>query len=252
MGYAYDDWLGPFFPRGLARPNWLSFYSHHHDSIEMNTTFHAVPSIDRVKAWRDSVPTNFRFAIKVNKRITHELPLRDATGEMKAFIDVVRHFEEMLGPLLLQFPPVMLGTELPSLAKFLDGLPGNLRFAVEFRDRSWLREETYALLSGHNIALVMLDHEDHRYAADVPATADFSYVRLVGKHGRYEDIGYETWDPTADLKEWKQRIEARGGGEAWVLFNNDFAGHAPATLRRFAKLVDAPSVTNVAPPTLFD
>lgn len=256
MGYAYDDWVGPLFPRGLARSQWLSFYAQHHDSIEMNTTFHAVPTPERVRAWRDAVPADFRFSVKVNKRITHELALSDAVGEMKAFIDVARHFEDKLGPLLLQFPPVLPSRAMPGLQKLLASLPRDLQFAIEFRDRSWLRKETYELLSSHNIAMVMLDHEDHPWARDLPATADFLYLRLVGKHGRYEDIGYEKWDPTEELIRWKNRIELRAKeraiNEVWVLFNNDYAGHAPATLRRFAKIVDAKSIANIAPPTLFD
>lgn len=256
MGYAYDDWIGPFFPKGLARNGWLSYYAQHHDVIEMNTTFHAVPSVDRIKTWRDAVPDHFRFSAKVNKRITHELLPADAVGEMKAFISVMKQFEQKLGPLLLQFPPTLSVRAAAGVGKLIASLPDDLQFVIEFRDRSWLREDVYEMLRSKNIALVMLDHEEFPWAADVPATADFLYIRMVGKHGRYPDIGFEVRDPADDLELWRSRIEtvtdAKSIRESWVLFNNDFAGHAPATLRRFAKIAGVTKASAPAPPTLFD
>lgn len=254
MGYSYDDWIGPFFPAGLPRSDWLSFYAQHHNCIELNTTFHAIPVVERVQAWRDAVPEDFRFAVKVNHQITHALAMRHATALMNHFVDAMRPMGKKLGVMLLQYPPTLASADWSGLALFVESLPKDVRFAMEFRHRSWLSQSTFDLLARHNVALVMLDHEDHPWALKTPVTADFAYVRLVGKHDRYEELGFEQRDPSTDLDRWKERLEWCEQDsplrEKWVLFNNDYAGHAPATLRRFRKLIGDSS--SAAPPTLFD
>jgi uncharacterized protein YecE (DUF72 family) len=239
MGLAYDDWLGPFYPPKTPKNRWLPYYAGMFNAIELNTTFHAVPTPDRVAGWAAAVPEHFRFAVKASKQATHDVPLAAAREPLAAFIDSVRSFGSRLGPILLQLPPWCGVEQTSGLQTLLASLPADLRFAVEFRSADWLTESTFELLARHNAAFVGLEHEDHPQHAQVRATTDFLYVRIVGKHGRYDDIGREVFDPTEQLEAWWRRIEAAAGPEVrevWVTFNNDFAGFAPATLRRFAKI----------------
>ena len=103
-----------------------------------------------------------------------------------------------------------------------------------------MRDETYRLLTEYNVALVGVDHDEHPEQAQLRATADFVYIRLKGKHGRYVETGREMVDPTEQLRawlEWIRAVEAESGPrETWIACSNDFAGHSPATLRRFAAL----------------
>src|SRR5437870_3166670 len=64
MGFGYDDWSGPFYPRGLGRGEWLSFYGKHFNAVELDTTFHGAPDVTRVRRWAASVPDDFRFCAK--------------------------------------------------------------------------------------------------------------------------------------------------------------------------------------------
>lgn len=71
MGFSYTDWAGAFYPKSLKSADFLSFYARHLNTVELDTTFHAVPSTERVQRSRDETPDDFRFNAKVPKDITH-------------------------------------------------------------------------------------------------------------------------------------------------------------------------------------
>jgi uncharacterized protein YecE (DUF72 family) len=247
MGLAYKEWRGNFYPQHLPMREWLRCYATQFSAIEMNTTFYATPDRDRLEAWAAATPADFRFAIKVGRHVTHDTPLVETPPLLTSFVEGVRPLGEKLGPLLLQLAPHHRARELGALRYLFRSLPRDVRFALELRHYSWRHERVFPqlceLLAEHNVALVGLDHEQHPEQSQLVRTADFLYVRLVGRHGRYETQSHELFDPTPALAKWQQRIEAvdtLGLRDAWVLFNNDYAGHGPTTLRRFARLAEAP------------
>lgn len=244
MGLAYKEWLGNVYPPALPQSQWLRCYASQFNAIEMNTTFYATPDEDRLRAWRDATPPEFRFSLKVGKHITHDTPLVEAPPLMRSFIDAVRPLGEKLGPLLIQLSPRHRARELGAIRYLLKALPRDVRYALELRHYSWRHERVFPelcnLLREYNVALVGLDHEEHPEQAALVRTADFVYLRLVGRHGRYDTQSHELFDPTTDLQRWQQRLAPHDSAQlsdAWVLFNNDYAGHGPSTLRRFAGLV---------------
>lgn len=245
-GYDNPGWAGTFFPEGLPRSKRLEHYATRFEAIELNTTFHALPTAERVHRWRERSGGRLRFAVKASRAVTHAGPLAGAAPAMAEFVAAVREFGDRLGAVLLQLPPEVTAAQSDGLAALLDSVPGDVRCAVEFRSPTWFRGETFDLLRGRNVALVAAELEGHPESAAIVPTADFLYVRLLGRHGRYPDETFERFDPTPRLIDWHRRIMAAAAtaavGECWVLFNNDYAGHVPATLRRFAKIarVDLP------------
>ena len=241
-GYYNRGWRGPFFPPGLPQSKWLSHYATRFDAIELNTTFHAMPARDRVRRWAEKVPDDFRFSLKAPRAVTHDCDLRDAAGPLAEFLDVASELGPKLGVVLLQFGPHHGVGERPALDRLLAGLPTHVRFAAEFRDASWLAPETYRLLRSRGVALAASDLIELPESAGIVPTTDFLYVRLLGKHGRFESDDRELFDPTPRLTWWRDRLvracAKANPASTWVLSNNDFAGHAPATLRRFADLAD--------------
>lgn len=244
-GYHYAGWAeGRFYPEGLPQAKWLRYYSSRFDAIELNTTFHAMPTAEKVRKWRGRVGEGFRFAVKTSRAVTHEGPLGQAGPAMAEFVAAARGLGKQLGPVLLQLPPEVTVEQAGGLATLLDSLPDDVRFAVEFRSATWFRAETFELLRSRDVAAVAAELEGHPESAGVVPTTDFLYVRLLGRHGRFPDETRERFDPTPRLIDWHRRIvEAAAGAdvkECWVVFNNDYAGHAPATLRRFAKIARVP------------
>ena len=245
-GLAFDGWVGAFYPAGMPSSKWLSFYAQNFTCLELNTTFYATPPTERMRLWCETAGPGFRFSAKLPKAITHDAPLSQGVGLIRRFADDIAAFGSSLAVVLVQFPPTVTMGQLPALERLLAAWQSPVRLAVEFRSASWIHRETEALLRERGVAWVALEHDDCPPMARVIPTTDFLYVRLVGKHGRFTTESHELFDPTEELKVWLNRIRSATGTtddpgraairDVYVLFNNDFAGHGPATLRRFAAL----------------
>jgi len=70
-GWTYDGWRGPFYPRDVAKKNWLAWYARQFPTAEINGSFYRTPSLEAVRGWRDQTPREFLFAWKASKFITH-------------------------------------------------------------------------------------------------------------------------------------------------------------------------------------
>ena len=65
-GFSYKDWIGPFYPEGLAKQDWLTFYASEFPTCELNFSFYRIPdarTLDRVAA---KVPGGFHFSVKID------------------------------------------------------------------------------------------------------------------------------------------------------------------------------------------
>ena len=60
-GYSYKEWKGSFYPPKIAPAEMLAYYAERFRSVEINSTFHALPQIADVKKWAAQVPEGFRF-----------------------------------------------------------------------------------------------------------------------------------------------------------------------------------------------
>jgi uncharacterized protein YecE (DUF72 family) len=43
IGFSYKDWLGSFYPVGTPQRGYLPYYCRIFNSVEIDTTFYAVP-----------------------------------------------------------------------------------------------------------------------------------------------------------------------------------------------------------------
>lgn len=278
IGFAYKDWDGPFYPKGIDARRRLPIYAEQFNTIELDTTFHALPRVEVVRRWAASVPDTFRFSLKAPKTVTHEggLNLPITRDLMREFLDVARELGDKLGVVLLQFPHWFRneGQQRTTLELFLRALPADLRYAVELRDDSWWTRdvaEMFRLLNtvgGLRVAWASADQPVPQAVGVAPTddaqvevcrprpiypVGDFLYIRWVGNHGQFQTDGYEVVDPTPRLKWWVDRLESAlpanpGIREVWGFFGNTYAGHAPATLRRFVGLMGLPAVPPEATP----
>lgn len=137
--WACEHWKGSLFTAKAPRADWLGQYSSVFQTVEGNSTFYALPSLETAKRWADSVQSGFRFALKVPRSISHDCRLKNAQKELAAFIDVCHVLEahKVLGPSFLQLPPDFSPAEKESLQHFLTALPAHLPWAVEVRHQDW-------------------------------------------------------------------------------------------------------------------
>ena len=77
-GWSYDDdWVGPFYPKGLKSKDFFAYYSQIFYTTEINTTFYNIPSRWIVESWAEKSPQDFLFSAKVPKSITHKNKLAE-------------------------------------------------------------------------------------------------------------------------------------------------------------------------------
>ena len=243
MGFSYEGWRGVFYPEDVAPRSYLAHYSQVLDAVEIDSTFYGSPRQSTVKRWAAQTPADFQICPKTPRQITHEqqLSLEAGAGEaMDRFLQTVRLLGGRLGPVLVQLPPSFTAAASNKLETFLAHLPPDLRYAVEFRDSSWYTPETVALLSERGVAWVALDYL--ALPKEIHLTADFLYIRWIGTHGRFPTQDREYLDPSPRLAWWWEQLQPHLAQvrSVYGFFNDDYAGHSPATCNRFKAMAGLP------------
>src|SRR5215217_4610729 len=157
QGWNYEGWTGPFYPAGTSKQDMLRLYSKVFSTVEIDSTFYAIPSQSSVHAWAARTPPDFTFSLKLPSEITHKNQLRDSRDCLLQFVDRVRELEGKLGCVLIQMPPDFSPAERGPLNAFLELLPTDMRFAIEFRDKKWISTETIRDLNNYKTALALTD-----------------------------------------------------------------------------------------------
>ncbi|MCC6511689.1 MAG: DUF72 domain-containing protein [Pirellulaceae bacterium] len=204
--WACEAWKGLLFTSVATRSQWLPQYSTAFNTVEGNSSFYALPSLETALRWRESVQPGFRFALKMPRAISHECRLLGATADLQAFLAVaeVLHAGHCLGPSFLQMPPDYSPRNRPDLESFLRDLPKHLPWAVEVRHPSWFDASAHEkwldeLLRELNIDKVIFDSrplyskppgDDSEKAAQVrkpqtpvrqTVTGRHPFLRLIGR-----------------------------------------------------------------------
>jgi uncharacterized protein YecE (DUF72 family) len=213
-----------FYPPRLSATKWLDFYAQHFDTVEVNSTFYRLPRVASVARWVQQSPREFVFAIKGSRYLTHIKRLGDMGLGLQRFYMCIRPLVESpkLGPILWQLPPNFQRDD-ERLATALAALPKTERHAFEFRHESWFRDDVYALLREHRVALVIGDRPEVHAFQSHELTTDFTFVRFHsgarGARGNYSESELEEW--ARRFEEWSQRVAI------YAYFNNDWEGFAP-------------------------
>ena len=258
QGWTESDWQGPFYTSGTKASDRLSAYATAFDFVEIDSTFYATPSPPTVLKWYDSTPEDFRFAAKVPKVVTHDpdpktgFPRKPLRGEgwkrqMETFVETMRLLEDKLFALLLQLPPQWhwKPENLPVLRAFLEALPADLRWAVEFRHRGWLNDEVGSLLRERGVALVAQDLYYMPKQLEV-TTAELAYVRLQGRRKeitRMDEVQIERDDALDFWAQGVMELVERKVKRIIVASNNHYQGFAPGTIAALQARLGLPVAT---------
>lgn len=229
-GWHYDHWSGLYYPEGLARSKWLQFYATEFATVELNNSFYHLPSEKAFKAWHESSPDNFVFAVKVSRFITHIRRLRNLGSAVENLLSRVSLLKDKLGPLLYQLPPSMKRND-EVLEHFVSTLPQEYKHVFEFRHESWLDDSVFHILEQHNVGLCVFDMPG--LTCPLLATTDFAYIRFHGNENLYSSCYSDD-----ELSLWARKIIALPENirSIYIYFNNDagaFAVRNAITLRRY-------------------
>ena len=232
-GWSYDkDWKGVFYNSGTSM---LQQYLSYFETAEINSTFYALPQPKFVNHLA-TLDENVFFTAKLPKKITHDTRL-DLTGEggvtLTEFYRLLEPLRTRIPVLLIQLPPWDMST-MADLETFLTALDSSFRYAIEFRDFSWLKNSVWALLEDYHIAHVIVD--EPKLPIDLRITTDFSYVRW---HGHGENPWFNYRYSLDELEDWIPRLEKVTGNveTTFGYFNNHFAGNAPLNALQMLSLL---------------
>ena len=196
----------------------LARYATRFAGVEINSSFHRPHRPATWTRWAESVPPDFRFAVKLPRTITHERRLAGCADLVQRFLDESGGLGTKLAVLLVQLPP-KLAFEPGLAGDFLADLAGRTqaRLACEPRHPSWIEPPAERLLEGLGVARVAAD------PAIVPAAAlpagwrGLAYWRLHGSPRIYRSAyGEDRLDAYAR----QIRAELAAGREAWCMFDN--------------------------------
>jgi len=213
---------GSFYPRkSMSAEARLRYYAGVFDTVEVNSSYYAIPDPLNARRWAERTPPGFTFHVKAYALMTGHHPRpqtlpadvqrwlpanprrtrRDAIAAdafpPEAIDATFRLFHAALAPLaeagklgyvLFQFAPWVRFSpaRLDEIASLPARLPG-FTIAAEFRDRSWFpghAAETLATLAAARIAHVVVDAPPTVNAVPLvrAVTAPTAVLRLHGRH----------------------------------------------------------------------
>ncbi|MBK8148366.1 MAG: DUF72 domain-containing protein [Acidobacteria bacterium] len=254
QGWNYDDWTtrspdSPvFYPRGTRSGEMLGFYSKAFGTTEIDSTFYAIPPASNIENWYRKTSDDFTFSPKMPQEITHEMRLsEDAFPILDGFCERIHGLGRKLAVCLIQLPPQFEANRPNAirLRQFLERLPRDIRFAVEFRRREWFVDWTYDELARNGATPALVEGKwiprETIFAAALRIRGEFSYVRFMGERDltSFDRICRSRDD---QLPEWARAIESLETPETFIYFSNLYEGHAPESARKLSVLLGLPTV----------
>ncbi|HEU5076672.1 MAG TPA: DUF72 domain-containing protein [Polyangiaceae bacterium] len=266
---------GRFYPRGTnSAKARLEFYAGQFSMVEVDATYYTLLTHDTVQRWCDSTPPGFVFHIKAHPVLTgHPIDLRKLPKDVREPIEALgfdgrayaerlpaelqeeierRFFAPLelleaahkLGVVLLQYPPWFTATRgnVKRIEELRARYP-DVRFAVEFRHKSWLEprrsERVFSMLAAEHMTYVCVDEPEGAVGGLPPTvvvtTAEFAYLRFHGRNragwSRRGATVQERFDylySQEELARWVDptRKAAREAERVHAVFNNCVQNYA--------------------------
>lgn len=227
-GYHYEHWRSIFYPEDLPKEDWFSYYAEIFNTVEINNTFYRLPEASICENWYERAPEGFCYVLKFSRYGSHMKKLLDPESTIGNFMERANKLREYLGPILVQLPPHW-GANPERLKSFLSVAPTDQRWAIEFRDADWLRDEVFEILASLDSALCIHDGiQNHPKVT----TTSWTYLRY---HGRAPEGKYNRSKLEKSAAWIRDRLKE--GLDVYAYFNNDIGGHAVENAKTLRDLV---------------
>lgn len=216
--------LASVYRRDESRSNpLLQQYAELFSAVEINSSFYRPHRFATYERWSAGVPDQFRFAVKVPKRMTHELRLLGCRTEIEAFSAAVRGLGNKLAVLLVQLPPSLSFDETVARDFFLAmRTEFKANIACEPRNPSWFTAAADDVLGEFLVTRVSADPKPAGCRLRRSPPASFEYLRLHGAPQVYHS-SYSA----AHLRRLAAVIAARRvARDTWCIFDNTASGAA--------------------------
>ena len=179
-GFSNRDWKGIFYPEDLASKDYLSFYSKHLNSLEVNSTFYHRLQVKTFEKMIQETPAHFQFFIKIPKTISHLKKLEETKILTEEFCNYIQlHLKEKLAGFLFQLPPSFHFSD-ENLSKVLETVDPSFLNVFEFRHESWWNAEIFKIFEKHNIVFAGVSIPKNIPDDFIMNNENFAYYRLHG------------------------------------------------------------------------
>lgn len=234
-GFHYKHWKGSFYPDDMPEEEWLSYYTRHFQTVEINRSFYSLPKEKDLKNWYEQTPAHFRFTMKGSRYITHMkklVPDKDLSTGLTHFYKSAEILEGKLGCVLWQLPG-NLHRDDDKLERFCSMLSPGFKNVIEFRHDSWFTDAVFDILAHNEVSYCIISAPDNLPEL-VRSTTDTGYIRFHGKKDWYHYFYSEQ-----EIDDWCQKLKGLNVRRMWIYFNNDAEAWAPKNaLRMLQKLQD--------------
>ena len=216
--WADPGFVAEWYPPGLPPRERLPYYAERFESVEINSTFYAIPAAKTVATWaaatpdgftfdyklhrllsrhaapRSSLPKDLRARAKTNERGRVKLTKRLEAAVADATLEAVEPLGGKLSTFLLQLSPAFgpRDHKLDELAPLVERLSAAAPVAIELRQRFWLSERrierTLGWFEEHGAAFVCVDAPQGSNAPtimppiDAVTRKDVAYLRAHGRN----------------------------------------------------------------------
>ena len=130
--WANPQWKNLIYNSKLEPSEFLANYSRYFNSVEGNTSFYADPSPQTVQRWAEQSSDNFRFTLKVPKRLTHQFK-QFQIEELQRWMDLIAPLANKIALVHVQLPAAFSPLDLSWLQQMLNTLCSSFSVAVEVR-----------------------------------------------------------------------------------------------------------------------
>ncbi|MFO7651257.1 MAG: DUF72 domain-containing protein [bacterium] len=245
-GFSFDDWLGRVYPVDLPKTKMLEFYEGTlgFDAVELNYTYYSMPVPRTLAGMLARTGSGFEFVVRSHRDMTHDIWADEDRRVLKDTAPAFAQFRAGIAPLvesgrlgcvLVQLPSFFWPT--PANLEYVRRVPellGGVRLVVEFRNRAWLKPQTFEFLKTAGLGYCVVDEPPlpRLLPFEPRRTSDVAYFRLHGRNmawftaGREERYNYlYTKEELAGFVPAVHSLAAGAGG-GYVFFNNCHAGAA--------------------------
>ncbi len=275
--WKYDSWKGIVYPE-FGEFNYLEEYSKHYNTVEIDQWFWSLFSLDKVllpdsrivKDYKQQIPENFLFTIKVpnSLTLTHYYP-KDNKEQLiinphflsadlfNKFIKFIEPLRQNIGCLIFQFE-YLNKQKMPAQEEFQNRFTdfvckledNTLPIGLEIRNPNYLNKNFFDFLTLSKIIPVLLVGY---YMPDIQETylkfKDYFKNRIVFRlHGpdrsEIEKLSKENWnkiyiDRQKEIIQLSRMFKELIAKEVdvFVNVNNHFEGSAPLTIKRIKELI---------------
>jgi len=229
--FAYSGWKNILFESHLSKDQYLQQYSKFFHSVEGNSFFYGIPSLEIIRKWQCQVPQDFLFVPKIPREYSHQGALFPKRESIASYVELLqRGFGNNLGPIFLQLSPSYSEDYGQDLSLFLNYWRRTISIpiCVELRHINWFsspyQDRIHVMLSKMDICKVILDTRPIYNAGGDPqkncqnrkpnlpvsfqTTSQICVVRYIGHPDQTENDRYlEEWSiVVAQWLEEKKRV----------------------------------------------